>query len=42
MLKNTFFLINIWLFQKKVVTLRDFYRFYKGALWKTIAVHGVN
>lgn len=24
MLKNTFLLVNIWLFQKKVVTLRDF------------------
>lgn len=24
MLKNTFFLANIWLFQKKVVTLHDF------------------
>ncbi len=32
MLKNTFFLVNIWLFQKKVVTLHDFYRFYEGAL----------
>ena len=34
MLKNTFFLVNIWLFQKKVVTLRDFIVFIKALCGK--------